>query len=161
MWHQTFCLPDWLTDCFCLCLLCYRPSRWLPAFWLSYRLYQFIAIRFIYQSVCAYLNLWLNELMILCFGLIYSCLPVHFLSICLLMPFNPFPPSSDIHLVLFACVSILTRNHLCCLVSPHFITCLTDLSLTKDFCLTLDLYKRSSEKNETFANSLGSAACLL
>lgn len=54
-----------------------------------------------------------------------------FPPICLLMPFNPFflPPSGNIHLVLFARVSILTRSHLCSLVKSHFITCLTDVSV--------------------------------
>lgn len=66
---------------------------------------------------------------------LFMSLSVHFLPICLLMPFNLFPPSGDIDLVLFACVSILTRNHLCCLFLPHFITCLTDLSVMKHSAL--------------------------
>lgn len=65
-------LTDWVTDCFCLSFSPYQLSRWLAFFWLNYCLYPFIAIRFIYQSVCAYLNLWPNELMIHSFGLIYS-----------------------------------------------------------------------------------------
>lgn len=72
-------------------------------------------------------------------------LPVHFLRICLCMPFNPFPPSGDIYLILFACVSILTRNHLCCLVLPHFITCLTDLSVIKHSAL-LHICSRDVQK---------------
>lgn len=118
---------------------------------LNCRLYPSIAINFIYQSVCAYLNLWLNELMIPSFGLVYSCLlSVHFPPICLRMSFNPFPPpppssSTDIHLALFAWVSIMTRNHLRSLVLPHFITCLTDLFVIKHSAS--DLYKRHSEKN--------------
>lgn len=39
------------------------------------------------------------------------------------------PPLTDIHFALFAWMSVLTRNHLSCLALPHFITCLTDLSV--------------------------------
>lgn len=87
-------LMDWLTDCLCLSLSRYQPSRWLATFWLSYCLYSFMAIRFIYQSVCAYLNLWLNELMIPSFGLIYFCLClcIFFLSVILCLSIHPTHP---------------------------------------------------------------------
>lgn len=100
-------LTDWLTDCFCLPLSLYRPFYWLSAFWLSCCLCSSFAMRFIYQSACAYLNLWPNELMISSFGLIYSCLCLCVFSLsvssCLSIHFSP--PMISISFYLPACPS--------------------------------------------------------
>lgn len=59
-----------------------------------YSLYSFDAIRFITRSVCAYLNLWLKELMIHRLRpRLSTSLSVRFPPISLCAPFNPFPSS--------------------------------------------------------------------
>lgn len=58
MRHLNFCLPKWWTDWLSVCVCLCPPIGCLVS--LSYCLYPFIAIRFIYQSVWAYLNLWQN-----------------------------------------------------------------------------------------------------
>lgn len=136
MRHLTFCLPnwrtDWLTDCLCRSLSPYRPSRLTELLSVS------VHCNKVYLPICLCLSEfmaeWIDDPQL--WPHLFMSLSVHFLPICLLMPFNPFPPSGDIYLVLFACVSILTRNRLCCLVVlPHFITCLTDLCVIKHSAL--------------------------
>lgn len=136
-------MTDWLIVSVPICPSIGCLVDWLPFDLLSYRLYVFIALQFIYQSVFAYLNLWASELMIPSLCLFYSCLClcIFFLSVPLFLSINSPPPSSDIYLILFAFVSILTRTHLCGLVLPHFITCLTDRSVIKHSAL-LQIHKR-------------------
>ncbi len=147
MRHLSFCLPnwwtDWLTDCTCLSLSPYRPSRLTELLSVS------VHCNKVYLPICLCLSEfmaeWTDDPQL--WPHLFMSLSVHFLPICLLMPFNPFPPSGDIYLVLFACVSILTRNRLCCLVVlPHFITCLTDLCVIKHSALlqicTRDVQRR-------------------
>lgn len=154
MRHLTSCLPNWLTDWLFLsffaspsvvslarCLL----TELLP---ISIRCYK------VYLSICLrwseFMVEWINDPQL--WSHLFRSFSVHFLRI---RPPHAFQsvslPSGDIYLVMFACVSILTRSHHCCLVSPHFITCLTDLSVIKHSALLQEAFRAEQNARQLSA----------
>lgn len=138
---------EWLADCLCLSL----SPCWLL-------LSVSIHCNKVYQPICLCLSEfmaeWINDPQL--WPCLFMSLSVRFLPICLRMPFNPFPPSGDVDLVLFAWVSILTKKKklslLSCLATFHH---LSNWSLCyKTFSFASDLNKRHSETTEMLCNSL-------
>lgn len=148
MRHVTFCLPNWLTDWLFLSLLVPLSVVLLAVCLLTELPSVSVHCYTVYLSICLCLSEfmaeWINDPRHR--PHLFMSLSVHFLPICLLIPFHPILPLWWYLSHFFvSCVSVLTRNCLCCLVFPHFITRLTDLSLIKHSTL-LRIHTRDTQR---------------